>query len=163
MKRIFRKECVPEYYVDYLLAKLNSLKQGDNSIETYYHNLKFHIMRYDLEEYEEATKNRFLRRLNTEIQDMLLHETYNSLICLAELASKIEIQLALSEETIVEPPLVCENKNCIDEIPFVVFSTMSNFVQNKKDLATHPIEEDSEKGKSLCAELNHVNDNRDSM
>jgi hypothetical protein len=36
MKRIFRKECVPEYYADYLLAKLNSLKQGDNSIETYY-------------------------------------------------------------------------------------------------------------------------------
>jgi hypothetical protein len=26
MKRILRKECVPEYYVDYLLAKLNSLK-----------------------------------------------------------------------------------------------------------------------------------------
>jgi hypothetical protein len=26
MKRIFRKECVSKYYVDYLLAKLNSLK-----------------------------------------------------------------------------------------------------------------------------------------
>jgi hypothetical protein len=26
MKRIFRKECVPEYYADYLLAKLNNLK-----------------------------------------------------------------------------------------------------------------------------------------
>jgi hypothetical protein len=26
MNRIFRKECVPEYYADYLLAKLNSLK-----------------------------------------------------------------------------------------------------------------------------------------
>jgi hypothetical protein len=26
MKRIFKKECVPEYYADYLLAKLNSLK-----------------------------------------------------------------------------------------------------------------------------------------
>jgi hypothetical protein len=52
MKRFFRKECVPEYYADYLLAKLNSLKQGDNSIETYYHNLKFHIMRCGLEECE---------------------------------------------------------------------------------------------------------------
>jgi hypothetical protein len=28
MKRFFRKECVPEYYDDYLLAKLNSLKHG---------------------------------------------------------------------------------------------------------------------------------------
>jgi hypothetical protein len=59
MKRFFRKECVSEYYADYLLAKLNSLKQGDNSIETYYHNLKFHIMRCGLEECEEATENRF--------------------------------------------------------------------------------------------------------
>jgi hypothetical protein len=70
--------------------KLNSLKQGDNSIETYYHNLKFHIMRCGLEECEEATKNIFLRGLNTEIQDMLLHETYNSHTCLVELASKIQ-------------------------------------------------------------------------
>jgi hypothetical protein len=62
MKRIFRKEeCVPEYYADYFLDKLNGLKQGDNSIETYYHNLKFHIMHCGLEECEEATENRFLR------------------------------------------------------------------------------------------------------
>jgi hypothetical protein len=73
MKRIFRKECVPEYYADYLLAKLNSLKQGANSIETYYHNFKFHITRCGLEECEEDTANRFLRELNTEIQNMLLH------------------------------------------------------------------------------------------
>jgi hypothetical protein len=53
MKRFFRKECVL-YYADYLLAKLNSLKQGDNSIETYYHNLKFHIMRCGLEECEKS-------------------------------------------------------------------------------------------------------------
>jgi hypothetical protein len=158
MKRIFRKECVTEYYADYLLAKLNNLKQGDNSIETYYHNLKFHIVRCGLEECEEATKNRFLRGLNTEIQDMLLHETYNSLTCLVKLASKIEIQLALSEETIAEPSPTCENKNCIDEIPFVVCSAMSNLGQNKMDLAAHPIVEESEKGKFICAELNNVND-----
>jgi hypothetical protein len=127
MKRIFRKECIPEYYANYLLAKLNSLKQGDNSIETYYHNLKFLIMRCGLEECEEATENRFLRGLNTKIQDMLLHETYSSLTCLVELASKIEIQLALSEETIAEPSPACENKNCIDEMPFVVCPAMSNF------------------------------------
>jgi hypothetical protein len=61
IKRIFRKECVPEYCADCLLAKLNSLKQGDNSIETYYRNLKFQIMHCGLEEFEEATKNRFLK------------------------------------------------------------------------------------------------------
>jgi hypothetical protein len=158
MKRIFTKQCVPEYYADYLLAKLNNLKQGDNFIETYYHNMKCHIMHCGLEECEEATENRFLRGLSTEIQDMLLHEIYNSLTCLIELASKNEIQLALSEETIAEPSPACENKNCIDEMPFIVCSSMSNFGQNQKDLAAHPIEEESEKGKSLCAELNHVND-----
>jgi hypothetical protein len=158
MKRFFRKECVPEYYANYLLAKLNSLKQGDKSIKTYYHNLKFHIMRCGLEECEEATENRFLRGLNTEIQDMLLHETYNSLTCLVELASKIEIQLALTEETIAELSPACENKNCIDEMPFIVYSAMSNLGQNKKDLAAHPIVEEGEKGTSIYAELNNVND-----
>jgi hypothetical protein len=158
MKRIFRKECVPEYYADYLLAKLNNLKQGDNSIKAY-HNLKFHIMRCGLEECEEATENRFLRGLNTEeIWDMLLHETYNSLTCLVKLASKIEIQFALSEETIAEPSPTCKNKNCIDEMLFVVCSAMSNLGQNKTDLAAHPIVEESEKGKFICAELNNVND-----
>jgi hypothetical protein len=158
MKRFFRKECVPKYYADYLLVKLNSLKQGDNSIETYYHNLKFHIMRYGLEECEEATETRFLRGLNTKIQDILLHEIYNSLTCLVELASKIEIQLALTEETIAELSPAYENKNCIDEIPFVMCFVMSNLRQNKKNLAAHPIVEENEKGKSICAELNNVNE-----
>jgi hypothetical protein len=89
---------------------------------------------------------------------MLLHETYSSLTCLVELASKIEIQLALTKETIAELSPACENKNCIDEMPSVVYSTMSNLGQNKKDLAAHPIVEESEKGKSICAELNNVND-----
>jgi hypothetical protein len=40
---------------------------------------------------------------------------------------------------------------------FVVCSAMSNLGQNKKDLAAHPIVEESEKGKSICAELNNVN------
>jgi hypothetical protein len=38
-----------------------------------------------------------------------------------------EIQLALSEETIPEPSPTCENKNCIDEMSFVVCSAISNF------------------------------------
>jgi hypothetical protein len=94
---------------------------------------------------------------------MLLHETYNSLTCLVELASKIEIQLALSEETIAELSPTCEKKNCVDEMPFVVCSAMSNFGQNKRNLAAHPTEEESDKGNSLCAELNHVNDETHSL
>jgi hypothetical protein len=56
-----------------------------------------------------------------------------------------EIQLALSEETIPKPSPTSENKNCIDEVSIIVCSAISNFRQNKKDLAT-PIK------------LNHVND-----
>jgi hypothetical protein len=56
-----------------------------------------------------------------------------------------------------------QNKNCIDEMPFVVCSAMSNFGHNKKDLAAQPIEVESEKGKSICAELNHVNDGTHSL
>jgi hypothetical protein len=41
-------------------------------------------------------------------------------------------------------------------MPFIVCAAMSYFGQNKKDLAAHPIEEEIEKGKSLCAELNHA-------
>jgi hypothetical protein len=111
-----------------------------------------------LEECEEATENRFLSGLNIEILDMLLHETYNSLTSLVELAAKIEIQVALSKEIVAEPSLTCEEKNCIDEMPFIVCSAMSNFGQNKKDLAVHPIEEESEKGKSIGVELNNVNE-----
>jgi hypothetical protein len=101
---------------------------------------------------------RFLRGLITEIQDMLLHETYNSLTCMVELASKIKIQLALTEETIAELSPACENKNYIDEMPFVVCSAMSNLGQNKKDLVAHPLVEESEKGKSISVKLNNMND-----
>jgi hypothetical protein len=106
-------------------------------------------MHCDLEECEEAIENRFLSGLNTEILDMLLHETYNSLTCLVELASMIVIQLALSKETIAERSPTCEDKNCIDEMPFVVCYAMSNFGPNKKDLAVHPMEEENETGSLL--------------
>jgi hypothetical protein len=82
---------------------------------------------------------------------------------LAEVASKIEIQLALSEEIIAESSPTCENKNCIDEMPFVVCFAMSDFGHNKKELAAHPMEEGCEQGKSICAELNHVNDETHSL
>jgi hypothetical protein len=71
--------------------------------------------------------------------------------------------LLLSKETIVEPSPICEDKNYIDEIPFIVCSAMSNFGPNKKYLATHPIEEESEKDKSIGAELNHVNEETHSL
>ena len=115
MKRILRENFVPEYYSDHMLAKLESLKQGGNSVKVYYHDLKFHIMCCGLEECEEATENRFLRGLNTEIQDILINETYNSLSHLIDLASKIENEIAngLSDEIVSKQLPSCEKNNTI--------------------------------------------------
>jgi hypothetical protein len=111
-------------------------------------------MRFSLEECEEATENRFLRGLKTEIQDTLLHETYNSLSCLIKLASKIENKLTLSEEKIVELSLTCEKENCIDVMSFVVCSAMINIEQNRMDLVERPMKEELEKGQSICSYIN---------
>jgi hypothetical protein len=45
---------------------------------------------------------------------------------LVELASKIEIQLALTEETIAELSPSCENKNCIDYCTFHAIGLYDN-------------------------------------
>jgi hypothetical protein len=74
---------------------------------------------------------------------------------------------ALTEYALLEWKYICWHnnipQNCIDKMSFVMCSAMSNFGQNKKDLATQPIEVESEKGKSICAELNHVNDETHSL
>ena len=94
LKTILREYFVPEYYADYLLAKLQNLKQGSNTAETYYLELKVLMLKCGLIECEEAIENRFLRGLNTKIQDMLLYETYDSLSHLIQLASEIQIRIA---------------------------------------------------------------------
>jgi hypothetical protein len=110
-----------------------------------------------LEECEEAIENRILRGLNTKIQDTLLHEAYDSLSCLIELASKIEIQLAtaLSEVSKILP--TCQEKNSLGLMPFVVCSATTNFGQDEKDLVEHPSKEESEKSKCVCAEISYAN------
>jgi hypothetical protein len=158
MKRNFRKECVPEYYANYLLAKLHFLKQGKKSIAVYYNDLKFHMLHCSLEECEETIENRFLRGLNTKIQDRLLHEAYDSLSCLIELASKIEIQLATTLSEVSKKLPTCQEKNSFNLIPFVVCSAMTNFGQDEKDLVEHPSKKESENSKCVCAEISHVNE-----
>jgi hypothetical protein len=71
----FIENFVLEYYADHMLDKLNNLKQGENSVDVSYHDLKFHMMSCGFEECEETTEIRFLKGLNIEIPDKLLHET----------------------------------------------------------------------------------------
>jgi hypothetical protein len=62
---------------------------------------------------EEVTENRFLRGLNKEIYDILVHETYTSLPQLLKLACTIENMILLALHTCNEEVLSAE------EIPFV--------------------------------------------
>ena len=139
MKRIFRERFVPEYYANHMFDKLNSLEQGKNSVDLYYHNLKFHMLHCGLEECEEATEIRFLKGLNVEIRDRILHEMYDSLSSLIALASKIEIQLTndLSETKLADLLPTYET-----DANIVMCSTVTNFGQNAKALFAHQSKEE---------------------
>jgi hypothetical protein len=141
-----------------LLARLHCLKQGEKSVAVYYNDLKFHMLHCGLEECEEAIKNRFLRGLNTKIEDRLLHEAYHSLSCLIELASKIDIQLATALSEVSEIFPTCQEKNYLGLMPFVVCSDATNFGEDEKNMVKHPSKEESENIKCVCAEISHVNE-----
>ena len=93
LKKLLRDEFVPKYHADYLLARLQRLKQRSRTVREYYHELKTRLLRCGLEEHAEATENRFLRGLNQAIQDLLVHKKYNSLPHLFILACKVESQI----------------------------------------------------------------------
>jgi hypothetical protein len=93
-----------------LLAKLHGLKQGGKSVAVYNNDVKFRMLHCGLEECEEAIENRFLVGHNTKILDRLLHEAYDSLSCLIELAAKIEIQLATALSEVSEILPSCQEK-----------------------------------------------------
>jgi hypothetical protein len=113
LKTILREYFVPEYYANHLLAKLQSLKQGSNTVETYYLDLQILMLQCGLIECEDAIENRFLRGLNKEIYDILVHETYTSLTQLLKLACTAENEILLALHTCNEEVLSAE------EIPFV--------------------------------------------
>ena len=160
LKTILREYFVPEYYADYLLAKLQNLKQGSNTAETYYLELKVLMLKCGLIECEEAIENRFLRGLNTKIQDMLLYETYDSLSHLIQLASEIQIRIAngFCEQKVSGPFTTCEKKNPVDVMPFAVCSSVTNFGQDQKDTTAHTSKEDNEIGTHVSSTISHVNE-----
>ena len=160
LKTILREYFVPEYYADYLLAKLQNLKQDSNTAETYYLELKVLMLKCGLIECEEAIENRFLRGLNTKIQDMLLYETYDSLSHLIQLASEIQIRIAngFCEQKVSGPFTTCEKKNSVDVMPFAVCSSVTNFGQDQKDTTAHTSKEDNEIGIHVSSTISRVNE-----
>ena len=76
-KRMMRARFIRSYYTHALLEKLQHLKQGSRTVKEYYHEFKICILYGALKESREDTMSRFLRGLNSEIQAMLVHKTYN--------------------------------------------------------------------------------------
>jgi hypothetical protein len=72
LKRVMQARFVPSYYARDLINKLQQLKQGAKSVEEYYQELQIGMLRYNLEERENAAMARFFAGLNHEIQD--IHE-----------------------------------------------------------------------------------------
>jgi hypothetical protein len=98
-KLLFGEAFIPAYYVDHLLEKLYNLKQGSSTVNEYYHEFKICVLFGSLDECKKDVMSRFMKGLNSEIQTMLIHETYSyisHLFLLARIAGK---QIPLSSNT----------------------------------------------------------------
>ncbi|XP_031377624.1 uncharacterized protein LOC116193034, partial [Punica granatum] len=92
MKRVMRKRFVPSYYYRELYNKLQSLRQGNRSVEEYFKEMEVAMIRANVEEDREATMARFLTGLNREIQNAVELQHYVELEDMVHMAIKIENQ-----------------------------------------------------------------------
>ena len=60
MKDVMRKRFVPSHYYRELYQKLQSLRQGNRSVEDYYKEMEIAMIMANIEEDREATMARFL-------------------------------------------------------------------------------------------------------
>ena len=90
MKRTMRSRFVPSYYARDMLNKLQLLRQGSNSVETYYQEMMIALSRCNLQETEDARISRFYGSLNREIRDILEYKEYNTMNRLFHFACKAE-------------------------------------------------------------------------
>ena len=98
-KFLFRDAFVPAYYADYLLAKLDNLKQDSRTVKAYYHDFKICIMFGGLDECMEDVMSRFMRGFNSEIQTLLISNSYSHIGQLFCLALNAEKEILLSVNT----------------------------------------------------------------
>ncbi|XP_027093678.1 uncharacterized protein [Coffea arabica] len=85
-----RKRFVPNYYNRDLHSKLQTLTQGNMSMEDYYKEIEIAMMRANIQEDNDATMARFLRGLNPDLQEALELQPYLDMHDLLELAIKAE-------------------------------------------------------------------------
>nr|XP_027109214.1 uncharacterized protein LOC113729084 [Coffea arabica] len=90
LKAMMRKRFVPSYYNRDLYSKLQTLTQGNMSVENYYKEIEMAMMRANIQEDNEATMARFLRGLKPKLQEALELQHYLDIGELLELAIKAE-------------------------------------------------------------------------
>ncbi|XP_068653867.1 uncharacterized protein [Aristolochia californica] len=93
MKRVMRRRFVPSHYYRDLYRKLQSLYQGNRSVDEYYKEMEMAMIRANVEEDREATMARFLNGLNREIANTIEIHHYVELGDLVHMAIKVERQL----------------------------------------------------------------------
>ncbi|MDN4193085.1 hypothetical protein DDE03_10970, partial [Bifidobacterium longum subsp. longum] len=92
MKRIMHRRFMPEYYMQNLYLKLQSIRQGGMSVEDYVMEFEMLSMRCELSEPREQTIARFIGGLNKEIADVVELQPYVFWEDVITLASKVEKQ-----------------------------------------------------------------------
>ena len=93
MKAVLRKRFVPSYYYRQLYQKLQSLMQGNRSVDEYYQEMEIVMIRANVEEDRKATMARFMASLNTEIANIVELQHYVELEDMVHMAMKVERQL----------------------------------------------------------------------
>ena len=90
MKVVMRKRFVPSYYYKELYQKLQSLQQGNRSVDKYYKQTEVAMIKANVKEDREATMARFLAGLNKELANMIKLQHYVELEDMVHMAMKVE-------------------------------------------------------------------------
>ncbi|XP_071905971.1 uncharacterized protein [Coffea arabica] len=93
LKRLMKKRFVPSHYHRDLYQKLQTLTQGQHSVEDYYKDMEISMLRADIQEDREATMARFLSGLSVEIADQLELQYYVEIEDMVEKAIMIAQRL----------------------------------------------------------------------
>ncbi|KAA3480713.1 mutant gag-pol polyprotein [Gossypium australe] len=93
MKAVMRKRFILTYYHRDLYKHLQSLTQGNRSVEDYYKEMEVAMIRANIEEDRDAIMARFLVGLNCDITNIIELQHYLKVMGMVHMALKVEKQL----------------------------------------------------------------------
>ncbi|VFQ90321.1 unnamed protein product [Cuscuta campestris] len=102
MRALLKKKFIPTHYIRDNFARLQNLRQGNQSVEEYNREFEELLMRCDLQENDSQTFVRYLFGLNTQIANTVELQNFESLEDLTKLALKVEAQLKKGKEVMKE-------------------------------------------------------------